>query len=85
MKKPMTPPGTDRRNVSAMLSIAALTSSRMRIPRVVVHHPVLSGDRNFLRDLRAAEMAAWEAGLSLTEYRRTIRNQGKARTTRSTR
>jgi hypothetical protein len=39
----------------------------MRIPRVLEHHPVLAGDRNYLRALRAAEMAAWDAGFPVTE------------------
>ena len=59
-----------RRTTPAELWIAATTSSRMKIPHVAVHHPVLRGDRNYLRDLRAAEMAAWEAGLSLKDYQR---------------
>jgi hypothetical protein len=29
-----------------------------------ISHPVLVGDRHYLRALRAAEMAAWEAGVS---------------------
>ena len=53
-------------NVPATLSIAAHFSES----RVVLHHPVLAGDRSFLRRLRAAEMAAWEAGLPLAEYQR---------------
>jgi len=30
-------------------------------------HPVLRGERDYLRALRAAEMAAWEAGLPISE------------------
>ena len=37
---------------------------RLRIPSVTVH-PILRGDHKYLRALRAAEMAAWEAGLPL--------------------
>jgi hypothetical protein len=45
-------------------SIAARFGSHLRIPRVeIVTHPILSGSRNYLRALRAAEMAAWEANL----------------------
>ena len=42
---------------------------RLRIPSVTVH-PVLRGDHKYLRALRAAEMAAWEAGLPLELARR---------------
>ena len=59
---------SNRRTTPAELWIAAATSSRMKIPRVAVSHPVLCGARNFLRDLRAAEMAAWEAGVLLKDY-----------------
>lgn len=62
------PNKSGRRSTHAELWIASATSSRLKIPRVAVHHPVLRGDRDFLRDLRAAEMAAWEAGLSLKAY-----------------
>lgn len=62
MNNPSTPRKTHRRSASATLSIAARVSSRIKIPRVVVHHPVLHGERDYLRALRAAEMAAWEAG-----------------------
>ena len=67
MSIPLTPRRTHQRNAPATLSIAARVSSRMRIPRVLVHHPVLFGDRNYLRALRAAEMAAWDAGFPVTE------------------
>ena len=53
---------SSRRTTPAELWIASATSSRLKIPAVAVHHPVLCGEGNFLRDLRAAEMAAWEAG-----------------------
>jgi hypothetical protein len=46
------------------LASMAPFAPRVRIPHVMVH-PVLSGDRNYLRTLRAAEMAAWEASLPL--------------------
>ena len=57
-----------RRTTPAELWIAAAPSLRLKIPAVAVHHPVLRGKRDFLRDLRAAEMAAWEAGLSLRAF-----------------
>jgi hypothetical protein len=46
------------------IRMAARFTSRVRIPQTTVH-PVLHGDRNYLRALRAAEMAAWDAGLPL--------------------
>jgi hypothetical protein len=46
------------------LALAARFSPRQRIDNVTVH-PQLSGNRRFLRALRAAEMAAWEASLPL--------------------
>jgi hypothetical protein len=46
------------------LALAARFSPRRRIDNVSVH-PQLSGNRGFLRALRAAEMAAWEASLPL--------------------
>ena len=76
IKKQMITPlpnKSGRRNTFAELWIASATSSRLKIPRVAVHHPVLSGNRDFLRDLRAAEMAAWEAGLSLKAYQRATK------------
>ena len=66
MNTPMTPRNLHRRSAPATLSIAARISARMRIPRVLVHHPVLSGGRDYLRALRAAEIAAWDAGLPVT-------------------
>ena len=55
---------TNRHYAAAMLSIAPRASRHLRIPRIEpASHPVLVGDRNYLRALRAAEMAAWEAGL----------------------
>lgn len=55
-----------RRSAAFAESITARFSARLRIPRVeVVSHPILRGERNYLRALRAAEMAAWEAGLPL--------------------
>jgi hypothetical protein len=55
-----------QQNDAAALSIAARFTARLRIPHVAMTaHPVLTGDRNYLRALRAAEMAAWEAGLPL--------------------
>jgi len=68
MNIPMTPRNTHRAGPPPTLSIAARASSRMRIPAVAVHHPVLSGERDYLRTLRAAEMAAWEAGLPLADF-----------------
>jgi hypothetical protein len=41
---------------------AARFEPRHRIPEVTVH-PVLNGDHRYLRALRAAEMAAWDASL----------------------
>jgi hypothetical protein len=62
----MTLRKTPQQNRAAALSIAARFAGRLRIPRVAVTaHPVLTGNRNYLRALRAAEMAAWEAGLPL--------------------
>jgi len=56
----------DRRNAAAAESIAARFPGRLHIPRVeIAAHPVLRGNRNYLRALRAAEMAAWEASLPL--------------------
>jgi hypothetical protein len=55
---------TDRCTDEVRLAIMAPFAPRVRIPHVTVH-PVLSGDRNYLRTLRAAEMAAWEASLPL--------------------
>jgi hypothetical protein len=46
------------------LALAARFSPRLRIDNATVH-PQLSGNRGFLRALRAAEMAAWEASLPL--------------------
>ena len=44
--------------------IEARFQPRRRIPSVTVH-PVLHGDHKYLRVLRAAEMAAWDASLPL--------------------
>ena len=68
---------SDRKTTPAELWIAATPSSRMKIPHVAVHHPVLRGNRNFLRDLRATEMAAWEAGLSLKDYQHATKLLGQ--------
>ena len=55
-----------RKKSVAAETIAARFDAALRIPRVeVTTHPVLRGDRNYLRALRAAEMAAWEAMLPL--------------------
>lgn len=42
--------------------LAVRHGSRLRIPEVTVR-PVLHGDHRYLRALRAAEMAAWDASL----------------------
>ena len=64
-----TPAGSNRpprQNAAFAEMIAARFPAALRIPRVeVTAHPVLRGDRNYLRALRAAEMAAWEASLPL--------------------
>ena len=44
--------------------IEARFQPRQRIASVTVH-PVLHGDHKYLRVLRAAEMAAWDASLPL--------------------
>jgi hypothetical protein len=44
--------------------IEARFQPRQRIPNVTVH-PVLHGHHKYLRTLRLAEMAAWEASLPL--------------------
>ncbi len=44
--------------------IEARFEPRQRIPDVTVH-PVLHGNHKYLRALRLAEMAAWEASLPL--------------------
>ena len=44
--------------------IEARFQQRQRIPRVTVH-PVMNGSHKYLRALRLAEMAAWEASLPL--------------------
>ena len=44
--------------------IEARFQPRQRIASVTVH-PVLNGDHKYLRVLRAAEMAAWDASLPL--------------------
>lgn len=44
--------------------IEARFQPRRRIASVTVH-PVLNGDHKYLRLLRAAEMAAWDASLPL--------------------
>ena len=55
-----------QRKSAAAETIAARFRAALRIPHVeVTVHPVLRGDRNYLRTLRAAEMAAWEASLPL--------------------
>jgi hypothetical protein len=54
------------RRGAAAESIAARFNSPLRIPHIEPSsHPVLRGERNYLRALRAAEMAAWEASLPL--------------------
>ena len=53
----------DHLNANAEL-IEARFQSRQRIPNVTVH-PVLHGHHKYLRALRLAEMAAWEASLPL--------------------
>jgi hypothetical protein len=54
-----------QKNATAQ-TIAARFRAALRIPRVeVAAHPLLRGNRNYLRALRAAEMAAWEASLPL--------------------
>lgn len=55
-----------RRKIDQLHAAAAFTAARFeprrRIPEVTVH-PVLNGDHKYLRALRAAEMAAWDASL----------------------
>ena len=53
----------DHLSASAEL-IEARFQPRQRIPNVTVH-PVLHGHHKYLRALRLAEMAAWEASLPL--------------------
>ena len=53
----------DHLSASAEL-IEARFQPRQRIPNVTVH-PVLLGEHKYLRALRMAEMAAWEASLPL--------------------
>jgi hypothetical protein len=60
----MIPPATPR---NPNRNIAPATPSRAG--RVFgcdpfITHPTLVGDRKYLRALRAAEMAAWDAGLA---------------------
>ena len=63
MNTPMTSHHTDRKQAAALLSITAGALRPLRIPRIEPGvHPVLVGNRDYLRALRAAEMAAWEAG-----------------------
>ena len=63
MINPALPTKTNRANAHALLSFTT-RARRLRIPRIeITTHPVLVGNRNYLRALRAAEMAAWEAGL----------------------
>ena len=52
------------RNRASAQTIETRFKHRLRIPTVTVH-PILRGDHKYLRALRAAEMAAWEAGLPL--------------------
>lgn len=60
------PGARSRRRVVPLVSAHA--SPRFRIPVAVAPaHPVLVGDRDVLRKLRAAEMAAWEAKLPKTQ------------------
>jgi hypothetical protein len=50
-----------RTNLSAQI-VAARSTKSLRIPATMVPaHPVLVGDREMLRKLRAAEMATWES------------------------
>ena len=43
--------------------LAAHAKKPLRIPTpMIANRPVLRGDRHYLRALRAAEMAAWNAG-----------------------
>jgi hypothetical protein len=41
-------------------------SAQPRLRGPVTVHPLLVGSRRYLRALRAAEMAAWEAGLPVS-------------------
>jgi hypothetical protein len=52
-------------NHGRRLASAARFAPRPHRDGVTVH-PQLRGHRNYLRALRAAEMAAWEAGLPLS-------------------
>lgn len=63
MTAPVTPPKSNRIIALAPPSPAAQVSARSQCPDSLVRHPVLVGPRQFLRALRAAEMAAWEAGM----------------------
>lgn len=66
MSTPARSNGPPRQNAAFAETIAQRFPAALRIPRVeVATHPVLRGDRNYLRALRAAEMAAWEASLPL--------------------
>ena len=51
-------------NRASAQTIETRFKHRLRIPTVTVH-PILRGDQKYLRALRAAEMAAWEAALPL--------------------
>jgi len=57
----------DRVSQSNLSPFELLTQTRnnkpLRIPHpVITAHPVMRGERHYLRALRAAEMDAWEAG-----------------------
>lgn len=55
-----------KRKIEHLSASAAFIAARLqpaqRIPDVTVH-PVLQGNHRYLRALRAAEMAAWDASL----------------------
>ena len=76
MTTPATPRNSNRHPAPATSSLAGRVSFRDRAGHGQPAHPVLVGDRKYLRALRAAEMAAWNRGVLLRKHDIRIAPEG---------
>jgi len=57
-----------RRSLTPFQRLALHAGRPLRVsPAGIIVHPVLRGDKSYLRALRAAEQASWESAIRLPE------------------
>lgn len=65
----LAPAGCTARKDSSFDLLTARANRPIRIPTpIITARPVLRGDKSYLRALRAAEMALWEANLKFRAF-----------------